>query len=112
MGGEPGDSIPGSILVFKSVLEFPKEVIPGSESHGGASDCVFTESVSPGQSRSFNHVGEGEQNFLHIVVIGFFIDCKVQLDGVHLQDGGFVGAIEGFWFAELELGGFDDGGQH
>ena len=31
---------------------------------------------------------------------------------MHPGDGHFIEAIEGFGFAELELGGFDSGGRH
>ena len=56
MGGQPGDSIPGCVLVFKGLLELFKEVVPGSESDGGAVDGILMEGVSPGQGRSFSHV--------------------------------------------------------
>ena len=112
MGGEPGDGIPGGVLVFKGLLEFPEEVVPGSEGYGGTNDCIFSEGISPGQGGPFGHVQEGEHDFLCVGVIGFFINHKVKLDGVHPQDGSVVGAIEGFGFANLELSGFDSGRQH
>ena len=48
LGRKPGDSISGSVLVLECCLELPKEVIPGSEGYSSASDCIFSESVSPG----------------------------------------------------------------
>ena len=56
VGGQPGDSIPGCVLVFKGLLELFKEVVPGSEGDGGAVDGILMEGVSPGQGRSFSHV--------------------------------------------------------
>ena len=106
VGGKSGNSILNSILVFECGLEFSKEVIPSSEGHGGTGDGFFMEGVCPGQGRFFGHVQESEDDFLHVSVIGFFIDAEVKLDGMHPGDGHFVGAIEGFGFAELKFSRF------
>ena len=98
--------------MLKGLLEFLEKVILGSEGDGGTIDGVLPEGVSPSQGRPFSHVQEGESNFPHIVVVGCLIDCKVELDGVHPQDGHFIGAIEGCGFAELKFGGFDSGRRH
>ena len=64
VGGQPGDSVPGHILVFKGLLELLEKVIPGSEGNGSAIDGVLPEGVGPGQGRPFSHVQEGEGDFL------------------------------------------------
>ena len=56
MGREPGNSISGSILVFKSFLELSEEIISGSKSDGGTGDGILLEGISPSQGRSFSHV--------------------------------------------------------
>ena len=48
MGGQPGDSVPGCVLVFKGLLELLEKVVPGSEGNGSAIDGVLPEGVSPG----------------------------------------------------------------
>ena len=98
--------------MFESQLELLKEVVPGFKGDDGAIDSVLPEGISPGEGRPFSHVQEGEGNFLHIIVVGRFIDCEVELDGVHPGDSRFIGAIEGFGLTELKLGRFDSGGQH
>ena len=112
VGGQPEDSVPGSVLVLKGLLELFEKVIPGSEDNSSAIDGVLLEGVSLSQGRSFSHVQEGEGDFLHIVVVGSLVDCEIELDRMHPRDSRFVGAIEGLGFAELKLGGFDSGGRH
>ena len=41
--------------------------------------------------------------FFAFSVVGGFVDHKIELDGVHPGDSHFIGAIEGFRFAELKL---------
>ena len=53
---QPGDGIPGSILVFECFLELFKKVVPGFEGYGSTSDCIFLEGISPGQGRPSGHV--------------------------------------------------------
>ena len=36
-----------------------------------------------------------------VCVVRFFVDYEVELDRIHLGDHCFIGAIEGFRFAEL-----------
>ena len=112
MGGQPGDSVPGCVLVFERHLELLEKVIPRSEGNSGAIDGIFSEGVSPGQGRPFGHVQEGEDDPLHVIVVRLLVDCQVELDGVHPGDSRFVGAIEGFGFAELKLSRFDSGRRH
>ena len=106
MGRQPGNGVPGCVLVLKSLLELLKEVVPTSKGDGGVRDGVFSESVCPSQGRPFGHVGQGKRDFLCISIIGFLIYHKVELDGMHLGDCSLIGAIEGFGFSELELGRF------
>ena len=112
VGGQPGDGIPSSILMFEGLLELLKKVVPGSEGDGGAVDGIFSEGISPDQGGPFGHVQESKGDFLHIIVVGGLIDCKIKLDGVHPQDGCFIEAVEGFGFAKLEFSRFDGGVQH
>ena len=98
--------------MFERRLELLEEVIPGSEGNGGAVDGVLPEGVGPGQGRPFSHIQEGEGDFLRVVIVGSLVDCEIELDGMHPGDSHFVGAIEGFGFAELELGRFDSGRRH
>ena len=112
MGGQPGDGIPSCILMLKGFLESSKEVVPGPEDHGSAGNCIFLESISPGQSRPFGHVQESKGNFLCVHVVGCFIDCKVELNGVHPGDHHLIGAIKGFGFAKLQLSRLYGSGQH
>ena len=107
MGGQPGDSIPGHILVFKSLLELFEKIIAGSKGYSGASDGILLEGIGASRGRPFGHIQEGKANFLRIVAVGCLVDCEVELDGVHPGDSHFIGAIEGFGFAELEFGRFD-----
>ena len=55
-GGEPGNSIPSSVLVLESQLELLKKVIPGSEEYGCARDSVFPKGVGSSQGRPFSHI--------------------------------------------------------
>ena len=55
MGGEPGDGISSSVLVFKSLLEPSKEVVPGPEGYSGPGDCILLEGVGS-QGGPFSHV--------------------------------------------------------
>ena len=96
--------------MFKHELELLQKVIPGSKGNSSAIDGVLLEGVSPGQGRPFSHVQESEGDLLHVIVVGGLIDCEIELDGVHPGDCHFIGAIEGFGFAKLKLGGFDSGG--
>ena len=48
VSGKPGDSIPGSVLVFECCLELSKKVVPSSKGHGSASDCFFLEDIHSG----------------------------------------------------------------
>ena len=50
LGREPGDGVPGSVLVFESCLELLKEVVPGSKGDGCTNDCFFLEGICPSQS--------------------------------------------------------------
>ena len=109
VSGQPGDGVPSRVLVFKSLLELLEKVIPGSEGYGCVSDGVLPEGICPGQSRPFGHIQEGEGDFLRVCVVRSLIDYEVELDGVHPQDSHFIGAIEGFGFAELEFSRFDSG---
>ena len=109
MGGQPGNGIPSSVLVFESQLELLKEVVPGSKGYGSAVDSILPEGFSPGLGGSFGHVQESEGDFLRIITVRRFVDCKVELDGVHPGDCCFVGAIEGLGLAELKLSWFDSG---
>ena len=106
MGRQPGNGVSSHILVFESLLEPFKEVIPGSKSHSCVRDSILSKGVSPSQDGPLSHVGEGKCNLLCIGVIGFFVYCKVELDGVHPGDCCFIGAIEGFGFSKLELSWF------
>ena len=56
LSGQPGDGVPGSVLVFKSQLELLEEVVPGSKGYGSAIDGILLEGFSPGLSGSFSHV--------------------------------------------------------
>ena len=98
--------------MFERCLELLEKVVPRSEGNGDAVDGIFSESVGPGQGRPFSHIREGEGDLFCVVVVGFLVDCQVELDGVHPGNSRFVGAIEGFGFAKLKLGGFDSGGRH
>ena len=75
MGRQPGDGVPGCVLVLKSQLELLEKVVPGSKGYGGASDGIFSEGVCPGQGGPFSHIREGEDNLLHVIVVGHLIDC-------------------------------------
>ena len=92
--------------MFEGFLELSKEVNPCSEGHGSTGDCVLMEGICLGQGRSFSHVQKSKHDFLSIGVVGFFIDCKIESDGVHPRDHCFIGAIEGFQFPKLELSRF------
>ena len=109
MGGQPRDGVSGSVLVFEHCLELLKKVVPRSKGNSSAVDGVLPEGVSPGQGRPFSHIREGEGDLLCVVVAGCLVDCEIKLDGVHPGDSCFVGAIEGFGFAELELSRFGGG---
>ena len=69
VGGQPGDSISGSVLVFKSMLELVKEVVLGAEGYSGASDGILLEGVSTSQGRSFSHIQESKSDLLCIGVV-------------------------------------------
>ena len=56
IGGQPGDSVPGRVLVLKSLLELLEKVVPDSEGNSSAVDGIFSEGVSPGQGGPFSHV--------------------------------------------------------
>ena len=109
VGGQPGDGIPGCVLVLESQLELLKEVVPGSKGYGGACDGILSEGISPGRGRPFGYIQEGKGDLLRIIAVRRLIDCKVELDGVHPRDSHFIGAIEGLGFAKLKFGGFDSG---
>ena len=64
------------------------------------------------QSRPFGHIQESKGNLFHIGVVECLVDHEIKLDGMHPGDCHFIGAIEGFEFAKLELGRFGRGGQH
>ena len=75
MGGQPGDGVPGSVLVFEGCLELLEKVVPGSKGDSCAIDGVLSEGVGPGQGRPFGHVREGEGDLLRIVVVERLVDC-------------------------------------
>ena len=74
MGREPGDGVPGCVLVFERRLELFEKVVPCSEGNSGAVDGVLPEGVGPGQSRPLGHVREREGNPLRVVVVRFLVD--------------------------------------
>ena len=71
--------------MFECLLEFLKEVIPGSKSYGNAVDGIFSEGVCLCQGGSFSHVRKGECNPFSVSVIRFLIDCEIEL--LHLVLG-------------------------
>ena len=110
VGGQPGDGVPGCVLVFEGLLELSKKVVPGPEGNSGTVDGVLPEGFSPGLGGSLGHIRESKGDFLCVVAVRGLIDCKVELDGVHSRDSRFIGAIEGLRLAELQFGRFDNGG--
>ena len=92
--------------MFKSQLELLEKVIPALKDYSSTRDGILLEGVSSGQGGLFGHVRESKSNSLSIGVIGFFVDCEIELDGVHPRDCCFIGAIEGSRLAKLEFSRF------
>ena len=84
MGGKPGDDVPSDVLVFEDGLELLEKVIPSSKGDNSTRDDFFTEGVCSGQGRHFSHIQECKGNLLCVSVIGFLINSKIELDGIHL----------------------------
>ena len=66
--GEPGNG-----------FKFCDEVREGPHGYGGPGDRVLPKGGCPSEGRSFGHVGQGEGNFLVVIVIDFFINEEVEL---------------------------------
>ena len=68
--------------------------------------------VSLDQDGPFGHISESKHNFFCVSVIGFLVDCEVELNGIHPGDYSFIGAIKGLGFAKLKVNRFDCGRQY
>ena len=105
-GGEPGDGIACGVVVFECGLEFGDKVREGSHSYGGSRDGILSEGGCPGEGRTLGHVGQGEGDFLVVIIIDFFIDEEVESYSVQPLSGLVVGSIKGFRCSNAEFGGF------
>ena len=55
-GGQPGDGIPGDVVVFKRGVELRDKVGESSEGECSPRDGALAEGHSPSKGRSFGHV--------------------------------------------------------
>ena len=108
-GGEPGDGVVHGVVVFERGLKFGDEVREGSHSYGGSRDGILPEGGCPGEGGTLGHVGQGEGNFLVVIVVDFFIDAEVELYGIQPLSGLVIGSIKGFRCSNVEFSGFQGG---
>ena len=77
-GREPSDGISFYIMVLESSFKVGNKHGEGFHGDGGANKGFLTEGGCPSEGGSFGHVGEGEDDFLHIRVVYFLIYCEVE----------------------------------
>ena len=100
LGGKPGNSVSGDVVVFKRSVELSDEVGESSEGKHCSRDGALAEGRCPSKGRSFSHVGKSESDLLIVVVIDRFVDKEVELHSVQPVLGFFIGAVERFGGAD------------
>jgi len=64
--------------MFKGSFKVGDEYCEGAHGDSGANEGFLTEGGCPSRGGSFDHVGEGEDDFLRIGVVYFLIYCEVE----------------------------------
>ena len=104
--GEPGDGVTSGVMMSECSLKFLDEVGEGSNSDDSSRDSILSGGGCPGGGGSFGHVGQGECNFLVIVIVDLLIDKEVELYSIQPLGGLFIGSIKGFQCSDMEFGRF------
>ena len=73
LGREPGDGIAGGVMVFEHGFKLLDEVKEGPNGDDSTRDCILLKSGSPGEGRSFGHVGQGKGDHFVVVIIHLLI---------------------------------------
>ena len=82
LGGKPGDSISGDIVVLERGVELRDKISEGSEGKHCSRDGALAEGRCPGKSRPFSHVRKSESNLFIVIVIDCLVDKEVKLHSV------------------------------
>ena len=104
--GEPSDGVTRGIVVFECSFKFGDEVREGPHGYGGPSDGILPEGGCPSEGGSFGHLGQGEGDFLVVIIVDFFVNKEVELYSIQPLGGLIVGSIKGFRCSNVEFGGF------
>ena len=100
LGGKPGDSVSGDVVVFKRGVELCNEVGESSKGKRCSRDSALAKGRCPGKSRPFSHVREGESDLFVIIVINRFVDKEIKLHSMQPVLRFLIGSVE-------HLGGTD-----
>ena len=96
-------------MVFECCFELFDEVREGSDSDDSAADGILLEGSCPSEGGSLGHIGQGEGDFLIVIIIDFLIVEEVVLYGIQPLGGFVVGSVKGFRCSDTEFGGFQSG---
>ena len=96
-------------MVFECNFKLLDGVGEGFNSDDSSRDSILSEGGCPGEGGSLGHVGQGEGDFLVVIIIDFLVDKEVELYSIQPLGGFFIGSIEGFQCSDAEFSGFRQG---
>ena len=72
-------------MVFERSFELFDEIGEGSDCDDSSRDSILSEGGCTGEGGPLGHVGQGEGDFLIVIIIDLFIDEKVELYGKKIR---------------------------
>ena len=100
LGRQPGDGVPGDVMVFERGIELCDKVSESSEDERGARDAALAKGRGPGEGRPFGHVGESEGDLFVVSIIDRFVHEEIKLHSVQPVLRFVVGSVERFGNAD------------